>query len=63
MGGIGENQFKGTNLQSVDKSWRSNAQERDYRQQYCVTNFKVAKKLDCNHSHQKKKMNKLWRLA
>ena len=55
MGGIEEKEFKGTNLQSVDKPWRSNAQYRDYRPQDCVTNFKVAKRLDLNHSHQKKK--------
>ena len=48
--------FKGTNLQLVDKSWRSNAQYGEYRQQCCIMIIKLAKRLDLNYSHHKKEM-------
>lgn len=46
-GGIGNMLFKGTtNLQPVDKYvLETNAQYSDYRQQYCIINLEVAKRL------------------
>ena len=40
--------FKGTNLQLVDKFWKSNEQHSDYISQHYIISFKVAKKLDSN---------------
>lgn len=40
----------------MNKSWRSNAQNGDYRKQYCIINIKFTKKLDLNYSHHKKHM-------
>lgn len=37
---------------------RSNAQNSDYSQRYCIKNFKVAKRLDLNFSHHKSKCNR-----
>ncbi len=48
--------FKGTDLQLVDKFWRSNIQHSDYSQQYCIINFKVAMGVDLKRSHYKKEM-------
>ena len=45
--------FKGTNLQSVDSIKCTVC---DYRQQYCIIDIKLAKKLDLNiitHTHKK----------
>ena len=44
MGGT-EEMFKGANLQLVDKSRTSNVQHSDCRQQYCIINLQVAKRL------------------
>lgn len=41
--------------QWVNKAWRSNAQHSDERQWHCITNFKVAKRVDLNCSHHQKK--------
>ena len=41
----------------MKKSWRSNPQHRDFSQQYCIINFKVAKRLNFNCSHHKKESN------
>lgn len=38
--------FNGTNLQQLGKSWSSNVQRSDYRQQCCFIHFKVAKRLE-----------------
>ena len=49
--GTGEILFKGTNLQSVDSIKCTVC---DYRQQYCIIDIKLAKKLDLNiitHAH------------
>lgn len=43
--------FKGTHLQLVDKSWSSNTQHSEYRQQNCIIN--IAKRLHFNCSQQK----------
>lgn len=47
--GIREMVFKYTNL--VDKYWRSSAQYRDHRHQYCVMSIKLAQKLDKNKAN------------
>lgn len=46
--------FKGTYLQLVDKSWRSNTQHSDYRHQDCIINNKLLKRLHLkcwHHTH------------
>ena len=46
----GQMLFKGTNLQLVaNKPQRSNAQYSEYRQQYYIIIFKVAKRLELNY--------------
>ena len=53
--------FKGTDLQQVaNKSYRSNAQYSEYRQQYCVIIIKFAKRLDLNYSNHWKQMIIIW---
>ena len=41
--------------QWINKSWSSTAQHSDYSHQYCIINYKDAKRLDLNCSHHKKK--------
>lgn len=48
--------FKSTNLQFVDKSWRSNTQYSDYTQQNCIINIKPTKRLDLNCFHHGKEI-------
>ena len=51
-----ETLFKGTNLQPGKYVLsRSSTQHGDYRQQHCSINFNVAKRLDLNGSHRKKR--------
>ena len=40
----------------INKLWRANVQHSDYRQQYCIINFKVSKRADLNCSHHKKEI-------
>ena len=56
FGGWGDMFFKGTHLKLVVKSILDiRAQHSDYSQPYGVVNVKVAKRLDLNCSHHKKR--------
>ena len=49
--------FKGTRYkQQMNKFWKPGAQQRDHSQQYCITNFKIAKRLSLTYSHYQKEI-------
>ena len=54
--GVGEMGRLSIYSQQISKFQRPNAKHTDYSQQYCIINFRVAKRLDLNCSHYKREV-------